>query len=162
MPVLVHRNNLVGLRNSDCLFITRRDSTGMSEVSNDEVDYNMMEAPVEETVLVAPEPTVPLEFEGTNLSNILNLVKSADDDTIEIPKEKTTTPYMTKYERARILGTRALQISMNAPVLVDTAGETDPLRIAEKELLEKVIPLIIRRYLPNGEYEDWPVRELIQ
>jgi DNA-directed RNA polymerase I, II, and III subunit RPABC2 len=38
-----------------------------------------------------------------------------------------TTPYMTKYERARVLGTRALQISMNAPVMVDLDGETDPL-----------------------------------
>ncbi|KAI9677968.1 MAG: DNA-directed RNA polymerases I II and III subunit RPABC2 [Bathelium mastoideum] len=69
----------------------------------------------------------------------------------EIPREKrTTTPYMTKYERARVLGTRALQISMNAPVLVDLEGETDPLQIAIKELREKKIPLIVRRYLPDG------------
>lgn len=89
--------------------------------------------------------------------------------------QRTTTPYMTKYERARILGTRALQIrcdcpihcflhlscphllildlllrSMNAPVLVDIEGETDPLQIAIKELNQKKIPLIIRRYLPDG------------
>jgi len=49
--------------------------------------------------------------------------------------------YLTKYERARVLGTRALQISMNAPVLVDLDGETDPLKIAEKELRERKIPL---------------------
>ncbi|KAJ6748022.1 DNA-DIRECTED RNA polymerase SUBUNIT K [Salix purpurea] len=36
---------------------------------------------------------------------------------------------MTKYERARILGTRALQISMNAPVMVELEGETDPLEV---------------------------------
>jgi DNA-directed RNA polymerase I, II, and III subunit RPABC2 len=83
--------------------------------------------------------------------------------------QRTTTPYMTKYERARILGTRALQIrlvsinwessaeesanwghSMNAPVLVDLEGETDPLQIAIKELREKKIPLIVRRYMPDG------------
>jgi DNA-directed RNA polymerases I, II, and III subunit RPABC2 len=88
----------------------------------------------------------------------------------KIPEEnRTTTPYMTKYEKARILGTRALQIrfepfhlciskgmktnratSMNAPVLVDLEGETDPLQIALKELREKKIPLIVRRYLPDG------------
>lgn len=79
-----------------------------------------------------------------------------------IPKEeRTTTPYMTKYERARILGTRALQISMNAPVFVDLEGETDPMRIAMKELAEKKIPLVIRRYLPDGSFEDWSVEELI-
>jgi len=68
---------------------------------------------------------------------------------------------MTKYERARILGTRALQISMNAPVMVDLEDETDPLEIAMKELREKKIPFTIRRYLPDGSYEDWAVHELI-
>ncbi|KAH9822892.1 DNA-directed RNA polymerases I, II, and III subunit RPABC2 [Teratosphaeria destructans] len=79
-----------------------------------------------------------------------------------IPNEKrTTTPYMTKYERARVLGTRALQISLNAPVLVDVEGETDPLAIALKELREKKVPLVVRRYLPDGYYEDWTCEELI-
>ncbi|EIW87066.1 RNA polymerase Rpb6 [Coniophora puteana RWD-64-598 SS2] len=76
-------------------------------------------------------------------------------------KERITTPYLTKYERARILGTRALQISMNAPVLVPLDGETDALQIAIKELSQRKIPLIIRRYLPDGSFEDWSVSELI-
>lgn len=81
---------------------------------------------------------------------------------LAIPKEKRcTTPYMTKYERARVLGTRALQISLNAPVLVDIEGETDPLQIAMKELAQRKIPLVIRRYLPDGSYEDWGCDELI-
>ncbi|EGC38919.1 hypothetical protein DICPUDRAFT_148388 [Dictyostelium purpureum] len=73
---------------------------------------------------------------------------------------RRTTRYMTKYERARLLGSRALQISMNAPIMVELEGETDPLQIAWKELRAKKIPLIIRRYLPNGMYEDWSVDEL--
>ncbi|CAI7678309.1 DNA-directed RNA polymerase I II and III subunit [Penicillium manginii] len=81
---------------------------------------------------------------------------------MKIPNDqRTTTPYLTKYERARVLGTRALQISMNAPVLVDLEGETDPLQIAMKELNQKKIPLIIRRYLPDGKYEDWTCEELL-
>ena len=40
----------------------------------------------------------------------------------------------TRYERARVLGTRALQIAMCAPVMVELEGETDPLVIAQKEL----------------------------
>lgn len=75
--------------------------------------------------------------------------------------QRITTRYLTKYERARVLGTRALQISMNAPVMVDLDGEIDPLRIAEKELRERKIPIIIRRYLPDGSHEDWAVDELI-
>lgn len=98
----------------------------------------------------------------------------------KVPKEqRNTTPYMTKYEKARVLGTRALQIrwvyacspkidtwlkssfiellssansmlSMNAPPMVDLEGETDPLQIAIKELRENKIPLMVRRYLPDG------------
>lgn len=80
--------------------------------------------------------------------------ESAEDDLDIIPGElrpeqakdnRITTRYMTKYERARILGTRALQISMNAPVMVDVKGETDPLMIALEELRQKKIPLIVRR-----------------
>lgn len=41
---------------------------------------------------------------------------------------------------------------MKAPVLVDLEGETDPLQIAIKELREKKIPLVVRRYLPDGWY----------
>jgi len=77
-------------------------------------------------------------------------------------KERITTPYMTKYERARVLGTRAMQISRNAPVFIELEPhETDPLLIAEKELREKKIPFIIRRYLPDGTYEDWKISDLI-
>jgi DNA-directed RNA polymerase I, II, and III subunit RPABC2 len=91
----------------------------------------------------------------------------------EAQDTRITTRYMTKYERARILGTRALQISMNAPVMVDVKGETDPLMIALEELRQKKIPLIVRRLycvrlvsytcrkLPDGSYEDWAVSELI-
>ncbi|XP_073131053.1 DNA-directed RNA polymerases II, IV and V subunit 6A-like [Henckelia pumila] len=76
-------------------------------------------------------------------------------------RPRKTSKYMTKYERARILGTRAVQISMNAPVMVELEGETDPLEIAMKELRQRKIPFTIRRYLPDGSYEDWGVDELI-
>jgi len=68
---------------------------------------------------------------------------------------------MTKYEKARIIGTRAVQISRNSPVLVDLGkDDIDPILIAEKELNEKKIPFVIRRYLPDGTFEDWRVNEL--
>ncbi|KAF2868045.1 RNA polymerase, subunit omega/K/RPB6 [Massariosphaeria phaeospora] len=89
-----------------------------------------------------------------------NTVKSVRDK--KVPNDKrSTTPYMTKYEKARVLGTRALQISCNAPVLIDVEGMTDPLQIALKELREKKIPLVVRRYLPDGWYEDWSCEELL-
>ncbi|KAL8126376.1 DNA-directed RNA polymerases II, IV and V subunit 6A-like [Apium graveolens] len=91
------------------------------------------------------------------------LLADGEDKQPEEPVERPrkTSKYMTKYERARILGTRALQISMNAPVMVELEGETDPLEIAMKELRQRKIPFTIRRYLPDGSYEDWGVDELI-
>lgn len=68
---------------------------------------------------------------------------------------------MTKFEKARVLGTRALQISQSAPIMVDFQGEEDPLKIAQRELMEKKIPIFIRRYLPDRSYEDWKISELI-
>merc|ERR1711916_66082 len=89
------------------------------------------------------------------------------DDDIKIEEAviesqvRVTTKYMTKYERARILGARALQISMGAPIMVQIDNETDPLVIAMKELKERKIPITIRRYMPDGSHEDWNIDELI-
>ena len=74
--------------------------------------------------------------------------------------ERITSHFLTKYERARILGTRALQLSKNAPAMVQDSGETDPYKVAELELSQGKIPFIIRRYLPDHTYEDWKVSEL--
>ena len=54
-----------------------------------------------------------------------------------------------------------LLCSMNAPVMVEIDGETDPLKIAMKELKERKIPMVIRRFLPDGSHEDWSLDELI-
>ncbi|WGI17315.1 DNA-directed RNA polymerase subunit K [Methanonatronarchaeum sp. AMET-Sl] len=50
----------------------------------------------------------------------------------------------TKFEKARIIGARALQISLGAPVLVETDEEMESIDIAKKELDEEVIPLTVR------------------
>ena len=52
----------------------------------------------------------------------------------------------TRFERARIIGARALQISLGAPILVDIADETiDPIEIAIKEFEKSVIPMTVKR-----------------
>ncbi|KAK8790267.1 hypothetical protein WA538_001359 [Blastocystis sp. DL] len=99
-----------------------------------------------------------MEVENDNTENGVQIVASGET-TIPI-SERVTTPYLTKYERARILGTRALQLSMNAPPMVEVTDQTDTLQIALEELKQKKIPLIIRRFLPSGKYEDWRLDEL--
>ena len=77
-------------------------------------------------------------------------------------KDRETSRFLTKYEKAKILGERAIQISNGAKVMVEVEkGVWDPMIIAEKELREKKIEYIVRRYLPDGTYEDWDLNELI-
>jgi DNA-directed RNA polymerase I, II, and III subunit RPABC2 len=72
-------------------------------------------------------------------------------------------PKLTRFERARIVGARALQISLGAPILAPlTAEVVDPIDIAVVELHEKVLPMTIRRTLPEGSYQDIPLIDLLQ
>lgn len=70
--------------------------------------------------------------------------------------------FLTRYEKARIVGARALQISFGAPILVNKPSDMiDPIRIAQFELKSKILPLTIRREYPSGEYQDIPINKLI-
>ena len=71
--------------------------------------------------------------------------------------------WLTKFEKARIIGARALQISMGAPVLIDT--KTAPkgrFGFAEAELRSGVLPMTVRRTLPTGESHDIALSILLQ
>ncbi len=57
---------------------------------------------------------------------------------------------LTRFERARIIGARALQIAMGAPILIKIAENVrDPLIIAVKELDADAIPMTVRRNMPK-------------
>lgn len=68
---------------------------------------------------------------------------------------------LTKYEKARILGTRALQLSNGAQPMVKVDGITDVMDIAKKELMEYKLPFIIRRKYPDGSYVDVKISDMI-
>ncbi len=70
--------------------------------------------------------------------------------------------FLTRYEKARIVGARALQISFGAPILIEKPkGLIDPIKIAQTELKSQILPLTIRRSLPSGEIQDIPINKLI-
>ena len=72
-------------------------------------------------------------------------------------------PKLTRFEKARIVGARALQISMGAPILVEVSeGFSGPIDIALKELDAGILPMTIRRTLPDGAYQDIPLKWLMQ
>jgi DNA-directed RNA polymerase I, II, and III subunit RPABC2 len=71
-------------------------------------------------------------------------------------------PKLTRFERARIVGARALQLSLGAPILVELSkGFSDPIDIAIEELKEGVLPMTVRRTLPEGSYQDIPLIDLL-
>ncbi|MBC7090368.1 MAG: DNA-directed RNA polymerase subunit K [Nitrososphaeria archaeon] len=70
-------------------------------------------------------------------------------------------PKLTKYERARIIGARALQLSYGAPPFIPIEGTETVTEIAKKELQMKALPISIRRQLPDGTYQDIPIQYLL-
>ena len=72
-------------------------------------------------------------------------------------------PKLTRFERARIVGARSLQISLGAPMLAPLPDDVvDPIDIAVVELNEKVLPMTIRRTLPEGSFQDIPLMDLLK
>ncbi|MDV3278607.1 MAG: DNA-directed RNA polymerase subunit K [Nitrososphaerales archaeon] len=74
---------------------------------------------------------------------------------------KIGPPKLTRFERARIVGARSLQIAMGAPAFIPIeGGHRGPIEIATAELEEDALPISIRRALPNGVFQDIPIKAL--
>jgi len=90
-----------------------------------------------------------------------------ENDTVHEPEEVEISgkgkiqmgpPTLTRFEKARIMGARALQLSQGAPPFIEIpANAKTSLDIAMEELDQRVIPIIIRRSLPNGDYQNIPI-----
>lgn len=115
----------------------------------------------------APEPEpdrhdLPPIEEITRAEERKNLTTGYDVDKASIgvsigPK------WLTKYEKARIIGARALQISMGAPIMIDLEGAPmGRFGFAEAELASGLLPMTVRRSLPTGEYIDVPLALLLK
>lgn len=83
-------------------------------------------------------------------------------EPVEIPVEKGKItigpPTLTRFEKARIAGARALQLSLGAPPFIPIPKTARiSLDIAMEELEKRVIPIVIRRVLPNADYQNIPI-----
>lgn len=93
------------------------------------------------------------------IEKMSRIIRNSDGIIID-PLHKTI-PYLTKYEKARILGQRSKQIETGAKPLVKVPENiVDSYIIAELELKEKKIPFIIRRPIPGGACEYWHLKDL--
>ena len=115
-------------------------------------------------------PTEPLtDKEQSNLENRIKEIESREvvekveeHEAVEIPCEKGKItigpPTLTRFEQARIMGARALQLSLGAPPFIEIPKDARiSLDISMEELEKKVIPITIRRVLPNGDYQNIPI-----
>ena len=69
---------------------------------------------------------------------------------------------LTRFEKARIMGARALQLSLGAPVFIEIPkNATTSLEIAMEELKQRVIPIVIKRVLPNNDYQNIPIDKFL-
>ena len=88
--------------------------------------------------------------------------KIEEHEAVEIPCEKGKItigpPTLTRFEKARIMGARALQLSLGAPPFISIPKSARiSLDISMEELEQRVIPITIRRVLPNGDYQNIPI-----
>ena len=91
---------------------------------------------------------------------ILSKVVRNENGVVIDPLHKTL-PFITRYEKARILGERAKQLNAGAKPMVEVdINVIDGYLIALKEFEEKKIPFIIKRPLPNGGIEYWKFKDL--
>lgn len=102
------------------------------------------------------------ELNSHNYEEVLNLSKVIKNKNGEIVDPlHTTLPFITRYEKARIIGERAKQINAGANPFVEVEPSViDGYLIALKEFEEKKIPFIIKRPLPNGSCEYWKMSDL--
>ena len=88
-------------------------------------------------------------------------VKKAKQPSLADFEIKIGPPKLTRFEKARIVGARSLQIAMGAPAFVPMEGAyKGPIEIAMLELEAGALPISIRRSLPNGITQDIPIRAL--
>ena len=90
------------------------------------------------------------------------ITKDLEHEPIEIASKDGQIligpPMLTRFEKARIMGARALQLSLGAPVFIEIPKNlTTSLEIAMEELKQRVIPIVIKRTLPNGDYQSLPL-----
>ena len=102
------------------------------------------------------------EIKQNNYNEILAMCKIVRDAKgIITDGLHKTIPWLTKYERARVLGLRAKQLNNGADAFIEIPpGMINGNKIALEELNQKKVPFIIRRPIPNGGTEYWRLEDL--
>lgn len=100
-----------------------------------------------------------LHLNNAEVSALARVVRNADGAIVDVMHK--TMPFLTKYEKTRILGQRAKQLNQGAEPMIPVDKKIiDGYLIAQLELQQKALPFIIRRPLPGGKSEYWHLSDL--
>jgi DNA-directed RNA polymerase subunit K/omega len=139
-------------------FLPRFDDDEEEEEDEDEHYLQKFDEHVKNDVISNFHP----EMQSHNFEEVQSLctVVRNTDGVIVDPLHRTL-PFITKYERARVLGERAKQLNSGAKSFIEVEPSIiDGYLIALKEFEQKKIPFILRRPLPNGGCEYWRLSDL--
>ena len=139
----VEEDSIVGKSLNDAISAYRKIKVGKKELSEKELLTLDKECKIIEDREIIELDTIhePQEFEITGKGKI-----------------QMGPPTLTRFEKARIMGARALQLSLGAPPFIEIPENAKTsLDIALVELEQRVIPITIRRSLPNGDYQNIPI-----
>jgi len=145
----------------------RQSFNGLDDISDDEDDdeddydenyLQKFDEKTQQNIISEYHPELQTH-NYTEVEILARVVRDGDGNIID-PLHQTL-PFITRYEKAKILGERAKQINAGAPIFVEVEPSViDGYLIALKEFEEKKIPFIIKRPLPNGGCEYWKFKDL--
>ena len=130
-----------------------------SDIDSDDEDYlQKFDENIKKNYIENNHPECLID----NLHLVESLSKiTRNSDGIIIDDYHKTVPFLTKYEKTRVIGQRIQQLNNGAKVYVNVSDDIiDNNVIAEMELTEKKIPFIIRRPLPDNTFEYWKLQDL--
>lgn len=129
------------------------------ESDEDESDYlQKFDESTRKNIILQYHPEMIIK-NNEEIETLSRVVRDSNGNIID-PFHKTL-PFITKYEKARVLGERANQINERSPIFVSVEPDViDGYLIALKEFEERKIPFIIQRPLPNGTCEYWRLSDL--
>lgn len=147
------KRNIIGLRDEDS------DEDDYDDDDDDNENYlQKFDDSLKNNVLEKHHPEL-IVHNHQEVEAMCRIVRDETGNIID-PLHKTM-PFITKFEKARLLGERAKQINAGAhPTVKVDEDMIDGYLIALKEYDEKKIPMILRRPLPNGGCEYWKLQDL--
>ena len=150
------------------------ESTESVDEINNDTDAEIIDNSVEDAIVLyrkvregknkelTEKEIANIEKECEIIRNREVITRDSQHKPVEITNKDglvvTGPPTLTRFEKARIMGARALQLSLGAPIFIEIPkNATTSLEIAMEELKQRVIPIVIKRTLPNGDYLNIPI-----